>query len=227
MRVCVCVYVYACMRVCVIACAIRVYGFNRFEVRFKPLTDNSKPLALRSVRAAEIGHLVSVKAICTRVSDVKPLVSVVTYACDVCGFEIYQNVSGALFGWLLVTATLLLMCGLPYDGLLLQVNAKSFLPLKECPSKACKDNKQTGRLHMQVRPRCVPCPVVVLLGVCVCHVQLCVCVSPLLLVGCGVCGRCLEVVESCSVGYGQAALTLPVEGCVPCVSCSRLVAPSS
>ena len=125
-----------------------------------------------------------------------------------------------------MTATLLLMCGLPYDGLLLQVNAKSFLPLKECPSKACKDNKQTGRLHMQVRP--AVCPVLWWCClVCACVTCTCVCVSPLLLVGCGVCGRCLEVVESCSVGYGQAALTLPVEGCVPCVSCSRLVAPSS
>jgi DNA replication licensing factor MCM7 len=71
---------------------------RRFEVRFRPLTSVSKPLALRSVRAADIGHLVSVKAICTRVSDVKPLVSVVTYACDVCGYEIYQNVR--VWGWL-------------------------------------------------------------------------------------------------------------------------------
>ena len=39
--------------------------------------------------------------------------------------------------------------------------------------------------HAGETPLCA-LPVVVLLGVCVCHVHLCVCVSPLLLVGCGV-----------------------------------------
>ena len=139
-----------------VVCGVLLVGTCRFEVRFLPLSADSKPMALRNVRAADIGHLVSVKAICTRTSDVKPLISVVTYACDVCGFEIYQNVSpvwcwcwcwcccGGQCPWRveLVCAS---RCVAVY-----QVNAKSFLPLKECPSKSCKDNKSTGRLHMQV-----------------------------------------------------------------------------
>jgi hypothetical protein len=70
-------------------------------VKFKPVSGDAKPLALRSVRASDIGHLVTIKAMVTRVSDVKPLVSVVTYVCDVCGYELYQSVSQvpALSGW--------------------------------------------------------------------------------------------------------------------------------
>ena len=45
------------------------------------------------MRSSDIGHLVTVQAIATRVSDVKPLITVATYTCDVCGYEIYQNVS--------------------------------------------------------------------------------------------------------------------------------------
>jgi DNA replication licensing factor MCM7 len=33
-----------------------------------------------------------VKGMVTRISDVKPMVSVVTYTCDICGCEIYQEV---------------------------------------------------------------------------------------------------------------------------------------
>ena len=40
----------------------------------------------------DIGHLVTVKGMVTRISDVKPMVSVVTYTCDLCGSEIYQEV---------------------------------------------------------------------------------------------------------------------------------------
>lgn len=34
----------------------------------------------------------SLKAIVTRVSDVKPLLTIAVYTCDDCGFEIYQEV---------------------------------------------------------------------------------------------------------------------------------------
>lgn len=52
----------------------------------------TKTSSLREVRARDIGHLVSVQGMVTRVTDVKPLVKVATYTCDACGFEIYQEV---------------------------------------------------------------------------------------------------------------------------------------
>ena len=58
----------------------------------------------------------------TRATDVKPRVSVCTYACDVCGADIYQEVTGA-----------------------------SFTPVFECISQRCVDNKRTGRITQQNR----------------------------------------------------------------------------
>jgi DNA replication licensing factor MCM7 len=48
-------------------------------------------------------------------TDVKPLIQVATYTCDVCGFEVYQDVKG-----------------------------DSFTPLRECVSSTCKTNQSKG-----------------------------------------------------------------------------------
>jgi DNA replication licensing factor MCM7 len=58
----------------------------------------------------------------TRVTDVKPMVTVVTYVCDMCGSEIFQEVTG-----------------------------NQFMPVNRCPSQRCKDDKTLGRVHMQTR----------------------------------------------------------------------------
>ena len=56
----------------------------RYELRIVPPT-TAKAEALREVRAGSVGQLVRIRAMVTRVSDVQPLVSVVTYTCDACG----------------------------------------------------------------------------------------------------------------------------------------------
>lgn len=63
-----------------------------------------------------------VKGMVTRISDVKPQVSVVTYTCDACGSEIYQEISGT-----------------------------QFRPIDKCPSQRCRDNDTVGKLQMQTR----------------------------------------------------------------------------
>ncbi|KAA0148744.1 hypothetical protein FNF27_02710 [Cafeteria roenbergensis] len=94
---------------------------RRFEVRLLPVPD--MPVrSLREVRARDIGHLVRIRAMVIRASDVKPLAKVITYTCDECGYEIYQ-----------------------------EVTSKQFMPLGQCPSPVCKDNKLDGTLHMQTR----------------------------------------------------------------------------
>ena len=77
---------------------------------------------MREVRANQIGSLVNVKGIVTRVSDVKPCIQVAVYACDVCGFEVYQI-----------------------------VNTREFTPKVECPSKKCTQNQTKGQLMMQIK----------------------------------------------------------------------------
>lgn len=46
------------------------------------------------MKAHQIGKLISVKGVVTRATEVKPMISVATYTCDICGSETYQPV-----GW--------------------------------------------------------------------------------------------------------------------------------
>lgn len=94
-----------------------------FSVYFQPRAFVSfKPLAVREVKGAHVGHLIRIRGIVTRVTDVKPLMVVNTMSCDQCGSEIFQEVS-----------------------------ARQFTPLMECPSADCKRNNVKGKLYMQTR----------------------------------------------------------------------------
>ncbi|KAF8428118.1 MCM2/3/5 family-domain-containing protein [Tirmania nivea] len=101
---------------------------RRYQVYFKPLTplgthsSASKPLAVRQVKGDHLGHLITVRGIATRVSDVKPAVQVNAYSCDRCGCEIFQ-----------------------------EVKSKQFAPLTDCPSEDCKKNDARGQLFMSTR----------------------------------------------------------------------------
>ena len=94
---------------------------DRSNVYFRP-PRNGEVLAVRAVRGAHLGHLITVRGIVTRVSEVKPLLLVNAYTCDVCGNEIFQEIA-----------------------------SKSFTPLTACPSQQCVQNQANGRLHMQTR----------------------------------------------------------------------------
>ncbi|CAG8500110.1 2264_t:CDS:2 [Ambispora leptoticha] len=96
---------------------------RRHTIYFKPLsTLNNSPLAVREVTGGYLGHLVTIRGIITRVSDVKPFLLINTYACDVCGDEVFQ-----------------------------EITKKSFMPLFDCPSARCKLNKVPGKLVMETR----------------------------------------------------------------------------
>ncbi|KAK6344075.1 Mcm2-7 hexameric complex component [Orbilia brochopaga] len=98
---------------------------RRYQVYFKPLSDPEragKALAVRQVKGEQLGHLITVRGIATRVSDVKPAVVVNAYTCDRCGNEIFQ-----------------------------EVKTKQFMPLQECPSMKCKKNDAKGQLFMATR----------------------------------------------------------------------------
>eukprot|EP00939_MAST-03C_sp_MAST-3C-sp1_P000076 g76.t1 len=94
---------------------------RRYEVSFEPREDQPS-VSIRQVSARAIGKLVKVRGMITKCTDVKPLVSIVTYSCDVCGGEIYQ-----------------------------EVKKRNFIPLTECPSTKCVQNKSRGKLFMQSR----------------------------------------------------------------------------
>ncbi|KAF9879736.1 putative MCM2/3/5 family protein [Colletotrichum karsti] len=99
---------------------------RRYTLVFKPRSDTPshpvKAYAVRQVNGDKLGHLITVRAIATRVSDVKPVVQVSAYTCDRCGCEIFQP-----------------------------VNDKSYGPLSACPSEDCKRNQAKGQLHPSSR----------------------------------------------------------------------------
>lgn len=88
---------------------------------FQPLRSDVA-LAVRHVRGSQLGKLLTVRGIVTRVSEVKPLLLVNAYTCDTCGSEIFQDISN-----------------------------KQFTPLVDCPSEACKLNNTKSSLNMQTR----------------------------------------------------------------------------
>ena len=88
---------------------------------FKP-PSNHKTVAVREVKAKDIGKLVSISGVVTRSSEVKPMLVVATYTCDTCAAETYQP-----------------------------IGCQSFMPLERCQSDECKANRANGRLHLQTR----------------------------------------------------------------------------
>lgn len=99
---------------------------RRYTLVFKPRSgtaDNpTKALAVRHVRGEHLGSLITIRAIATRVSDVKPIVQVNAYSCDRCGNEVFQPISDKQFG-----------------------------PLTACPSKDCQQNQAKGQLTPTTR----------------------------------------------------------------------------
>lgn len=96
---------------------------RRYDIGFKPITpsgssgEGSKAMAIRAVRGEHLGHLITIRGIATRVSDVKPAIQVTGYVCDRCGHEVFQPIT-----------------------------TKSFTPLVQCPSEDCEKNGAKGTL---------------------------------------------------------------------------------
>ncbi|KAK4687318.1 DNA replication licensing factor MCM7, partial [Tremellales sp. Uapishka_1] len=94
---------------------------RRYNVYFRA-PRNTEVLAVRAVRGAHLGKLITVRGIVTRVSEVKPLLLVNAYTCESCGHEIFQEIA-----------------------------QKAFTPLFQCPSEQCRINGTNSQLFMQTR----------------------------------------------------------------------------
>jgi len=95
---------------------------RKYELRLVPRTRDTPPLQLREVSGSSLGHLVQVKAMVLRATDVKPQITVATHSCDRCGYENYQTIN----------------------------DSKAFLPQQLCVSEVCKTNGWGGKLNMHV-----------------------------------------------------------------------------
>ena len=75
---------------------------RRYTLNFKPLTPSGekekKTLAVRQVRGEHLGHLITVRGITTRVSDVKPALRIQAYTCDTMWLtRVFQPVTAKQF----------------------------------------------------------------------------------------------------------------------------------
>ncbi|TFY70273.1 hypothetical protein EVG20_g2745 [Dentipellis fragilis] len=99
-----------------------VHLLRRYNLYFQPLLSDVA-MAVRDAKGTHLGKLITVRGIVTRVSEVKPLLLVNAYTCDVCGSETFQEISN-----------------------------KQFTPIADCQNEAeCKKNGIHGSLHMQTR----------------------------------------------------------------------------
>jgi len=94
---------------------------RKYEIVFIP-SITQKPMAVREVKSKNIGGLVKVRGIVTRITEVKPFVQVATYTCDNCGCEIYQR-----------------------------VNSRQYKPLQQCTVPLCIEKKYTAPLREMTR----------------------------------------------------------------------------
>lgn len=94
---------------------------RRYTLYFNPPT-SMKPFAVRDIRGAHLGKLITLRGIVTRVSEVKPFLQVEAVACDVCGAEIFT-----------------------------EITSRSYLPTTYCTSKTCTMNKVKSPVYPQNR----------------------------------------------------------------------------
>lgn len=92
---------------------------QNFDVRFHMST--LKKDCLRNIKARNIGGLVTIDGVVTKVSMVKPRMHIVAYHCHACNGEIFQVIDG-----------------------------DSYKPMTQCPTPTCKSNK-TSNLEQKLR----------------------------------------------------------------------------
>jgi len=94
---------------------------RNYEVAFTPRF-KLPAMTIREVTSDRIGSLLKIEGIVTRITEVRPIMRVAVYTCDLCGNEIYQK-----------------------------INSKSYTPLVECGSDECKQNKNKKPVYAQTK----------------------------------------------------------------------------
>ncbi|WFD31913.1 DNA helicase [Malassezia sp. CBS 17886] len=118
---------------------------RRYMAFLRPLR-SELPLAVRQIRGENIGALLSVRGIVTRVSEVKPRIQVDAYACDVCGAEVFQEVAGRKYLPLAFCTSRVCVTNKTHAPLYPQVRASKFVPFQEVKIQEMTDQVPTGHI---------------------------------------------------------------------------------
>jgi len=92
---------------------------RKYQIRVTPRSQ-VKTTPIRLIQASQIGSLLQVSGIVTRITEVRPMLRVATFTCDFCGNENYQIVHG-----------------------------RNYTPVTECRSVACVTNKNKRPIYLQ------------------------------------------------------------------------------
>lgn len=95
--------------------------FRHHTIRFIP-QEKMPILAMRNVRASDIGAMIRLRGLVTRITQVKPLIRIAAYTCSQCAEETFQV-----------------------------VETPTFLPRTVCQSSQCKSAPRPGTLTLQTR----------------------------------------------------------------------------
>lgn len=95
--------------------------FRHHSIRFIP-QEKQPILPMRNIRAVDIGSLVRLRGLVTRITQVKPLIRIASYTCSQCSEETFQI-----------------------------VDSPTFLPRTVCQSSQCKAAPRPGTLTLQTR----------------------------------------------------------------------------
>mgnify|MGYP001036382454 CR=1 FL=1 len=94
---------------------------RRYSLLLLPPT-KQQTLPMREIKASSIGHLVKLRGLVTRITQVKPEMRVAVYRCSQCNEETFQTITGP-----------------------------RFMPLRDCPSLRCRQNPNNGSLTLSMR----------------------------------------------------------------------------
>ena len=97
--------------------------YTKYNVIFSySHNEKVKTIQMRKLKSNNIGSFVCLNAIVVRQSEVRPFIKVATYVCTECGDETYET-----------------------------NYSKTFMPLLECKSDTCKNNRSIGNINLIVK----------------------------------------------------------------------------
>eukprot|EP01133_Synstelium_polycarpum_P015042 gene15042-17794_t len=108
------------------------------------------PVPIRNIRSEHIGHLVTMSGVVTRVTDVKPMITVASYACDQCDAEVYQEILRREFMPIFMCVSSKCTEGTP-GSLTLQSRGSKFIKFQELKIQELADQVPIGHTPRTIK----------------------------------------------------------------------------
>jgi len=125
-----------------------------YELLFVPRT-RFKPIAIREVTSDRIGGLIQISGIVTRITEVRPMVRVATYCCEMCGAEVYQTVQGKQFTPMTECNSMQCVANKNKRPLLPMTKQSKFVKFQECKVQELPEHVPVGNIPRSITVYCM------------------------------------------------------------------------